>query len=184
MRKILYLIFFLSSFVLGQRADFFKEDITFRLDSLAIDVDGYYWFANRSDKTIESNIFYPFPNYSDEKIDSIRLYNLSDGRETSFAKEGENGISFFLNIPPFDTVIFQIGYRQKLIGDSAVYILRTTQGWGKPIAYAEFKLIVSNSFLIKQFIYPPDKTYKFEKYKIYYWKKENFMPVQDMIFYF
>lgn len=184
MVKTIYLFFLLNLFAFGQRADFYREDITFRLDSVSLDVEGYYWFANHSDKSVKSEIYYPFPNYSGENIDSIRLYNLSAGHKSTFIREGEHGISFILNISPFDTVLFQIGYRQKIIGDSAVYILRTTQGWGKPIDYAEYKLIVPSSFMIKQFVYPPDKTYEMEKYRIYYWKKEKFMPVQDMIFYF
>ncbi len=184
MKKFIYFFFLLSLSAFGQRADFYREDITFRLDSISLDVEGYYWFANHSDKAVNSDIYYPFPNYHSETIDSVRLYNISAGHKSSFMREGEHGISFILNIAPFDTVLFQIGYRQKIMVDSAVYILRTTQGWGKPIEFAEYKLIVLNTFLIKRFIYPPDKTYEMEKYKIYYWKKENFMPVQDMIFYF
>jgi hypothetical protein len=83
-----------------------------------------------------------------------------------------------------DTVLFQIGYRQKLNSDSAIYILKTTKGWGKPMDWAEYKLIVPDYMSIKKFSYSPDKTYKIEKNTIYYWKKLNFMPNEDMIFYF
>jgi hypothetical protein len=184
MRKIVCLLFFVCLPAFGQRADFFGEDITFRLDGFYLDVEGYYWFSNHSGKPIHSNIFYPFPNYSGEKIDSIRLYNLSAGWEPEFKREGEYGISFDLFIAPLDTVLFQVGYRQKLNGDSAVYILKTTQGWGKPIDHAEFKLIAPDSLIMKKFSYPPDKSYLIEKKKIYIWKMKNFMPVRDMIFYF
>ncbi|MFA4923678.1 MAG: hypothetical protein WC557_05750 [Ignavibacteriaceae bacterium] len=183
MKKSFYLFFLISLFAFGQRADFYREDITFRLDSVSLDVEGYYWFANHSDIAVKSDIYYPFPNYRGETIDSIRLYNISAGHKSTFIREGEQGISFILTITPFDTVLFQIGYRQKIIGDSAVYILRTTQGWGKPIDLAEYKLLVPDYFLIKKFSYEPDKSYKMEKFMIYYWKKENFMPAQDMIFY-
>ena len=184
MRNIFCVVFLICSTAFGQRADFFREDITFRLDSIHLNVEGYYWFANHSDKQVNSNIFYPFPNYHGEKIDSIRLYNISAGQETLYKLEGANGISFDLFIAPHDTALFRIGYRQKLFGDSAVYILRTTQGWGKPLVHAEYKLIVPASMKIKRFSYPPDKLYKIEKEKIYYWEMKNFMPVKDMIFYF
>lgn len=184
MKKILYLIILHCSFAFGQRADFFREDVTFRLDGVYLGVEGYYWFSNHSDKPVHSDIFYPFSNRSGEKIDSIRLYNISTGRKTGFTLEGGHGISFELFVEPWDTVLFQIGYRQKLKGDSAVYILKTTQGWGKPIHYAEFKLITPASFIIKRFAYQPDKLYEIEKQKIYYWNMENFMPDRDMIYYF
>lgn len=178
------MIFIFTSFTFGQRTDFFKEDLTFRLDSVHFDVDGYYWFANHSDKPISSEIFYPFPYYTGGKIDSVRLYNISAGQKTRFRMEGINGISFILHIAPLDTVLFQIGYRQKLNSDSAVYILKTTKGWGKPIDWAEYKLIVPDYLSIKIFSYPPDKSYKIDNNTIYYWKKLNFMPDEDMIFYF
>jgi hypothetical protein len=178
------MILFFTSFSFGQRADFFKEDLTFRLDSVYFDVDGFYWFANHSNKPVISNIFYPFPYNAGSEIDSVRLYDISAGQKPRYRKEDNNGISFVLHVAPLDTVLFQIGYRQKLNSDSVVYILKTTKGWGKPMNWAEYKLIVPDYITIKEFSYPPDKTYKIEKNKIYYWKKLNFMPNMDMVFHF
>jgi hypothetical protein len=179
-----YLPFLLCSCAYGQRADFFREDITFRLDGIHLDVEGYYWFSNNSDKSIATDLSYPFPNFSGEKIDSIRVYNISAGRKTGYNLDGTNGISFSLFIAPHDTALFQIGYRQKLGGDSAVYILRTTQGWGKPLNHAEYKLLVPDSLVIKDFSYPPVKSYEIQGERIYYWTMEYFMPARDMVFHF
>lgn len=180
----LFISFLLSSSSFAQRADFFREDITFSLNRTNLDVDGYYWFTNHSEKTVESEIFYPFANYSNEKIDSIRLFNISKGEKVRFTKDENKGIYFRLNIAPHDTLLFQIGYRQTLSADSAVYILKTTQGWGKPIDLAEYKLVVPSSLPIKKFTYEPDRSYKIENSTVYYWKKEKFMPKEDMIFFF
>ena len=177
-------MFLLNSFAFGQRADFFKEDITFRLNGHYFNIEGYYWFSNHSNETVDSEIYYPFPTYSGDQIDSIRVFNISSGRETSFNKEDNYGISFLLHLEPSDATLFQIKYRQVIEADSAVYILKTTHGWGKPLDSAEFKLITPDSLSIKKFAYPPDKLYEMDKLKVYYWKRENFMPVQDMIFYF
>jgi hypothetical protein len=182
MRKLFYLSLLITSIVSGQRADFFREDLTFRLDSISFDVDGYYWFVNNSSGFVNSEIFYPFPKHKENEIDSIRAFNLTTGKEAKYILE-ENGISFKLNIEPFDTVLFQIGYKQKLSCDSAVYILRTTKGWGKPLKLAEYKLVTPVTLPVKNFSYPPDKKYEIDKYCIFYWKKENFMPEMDMIFY-
>jgi hypothetical protein len=184
LKKIISIVLFISLTASGQRADFFKEDITFRLDKFYFDVEGYYWFANHSDKPVSSEIYYPFPVYKGGVVDSIRLYNISAGQKTRYSLEGNNGISFHLFIPPHDTVLFQIGYRQKISGDSAIYILKTTKGWGKPLVNAEYKLIAPDNLNIKKFTYPPDKLYNIEKEKIYYWKMENFMPDNDMKFNF
>lgn len=184
MKKIILLFIVVCPLLNGQRADFFKESITFYLDSIHFSVEGYYWFLNNSNKAVYSNIFYPFPNFSNEKIDSISVFNISVRQTTKFNKEGNGGISFDLFIEPYDTVLFQICYRQQLKSDSAIYILRTTEGWGKPLDSAEYNLIVPKSFVIKGFSYPPIKSYGILDKKIYVWKMENFMPRKDMIFYF
>ena len=184
MIKTFYLLITLCSFSFGQRASFFKEDITFRLDSNHLNVEGYYWFCNTSHTSIATEIFYPFPYTFGEIIDSIRIYNISMGQKHPYKLEGRNGISFYLYIAAHDTALFQIGYRQKLTKDSAVYILNTTQAWGKPLIHAEYKLLVPESFVIKHFSYPPNKSYEIQNEKIYYWEMNDFMPTRDMIFYF
>ncbi len=184
MKKYYLLLFILSSITFAQTTDFFKEDITFYMDSTYFSANGFYWFANNSGKPIQNNIFYPFPNNSNEKIDSIAVFNLSSERYINFIHEGKHGITFDMFIEPYDTVIFQIKYRQKLNSDSAVYILRTTQKWSKPLKYSEYKLIVSKSFKINKFSYTPLKSYEIQNKKIYFWKMKIFMPLKDMIFYF
>jgi hypothetical protein len=184
MKTTLFLLFNLCSLTYGQKADFFKEDITFRLDGFHMDVEGYYWFSNNSNNSIATDIFYPFPRSFGDTVDSIRIYNISAGQKHRYILEGTNGISFYLFIAPHDTAIFQIGYRQKLISDSAVYLLKTTQGWGKPLTHAEYKLLVPESLVIKYFSYPPIKSYKIHGEKIYYWEMNDFMPTRDMIFCF
>ena len=82
MKKALYFILIISTISFAQRADFIKEDITFRLDSLYLDVEGYYWFANNFDKAVINEIFYPFPDLPGGTIDSIRLFNITGGQST------------------------------------------------------------------------------------------------------
>ena len=184
MRRTILFLIFICPLLNGQRANFYKESITFYLDSIHFSVEGYYWFSNNSNKLIYTNIFYPFPNFSNEKVDSISVFNISTSMFTKFNKEGEGGISFNLFIEPYDTALFRICYRQQLKSDSAIYILRTTRGWGKPLDNAEYNLIVPQSFVIKGFSYPPTKSYDIVDKKIYVWKMKNFLPIQDMIFYF
>lgn len=184
MNNILNILLLFYSLSFGLKIDFFKEDITFRLDSDFFNIEGYYWFTNQSDNTLNKKIYYPFPYYAGSQIDSIQVYDISVGHEIIFWKEGNYGISFPLSIAFNDTALLQIKYRQKINSDSAVYILKTTQSWGKPLKNAEFKLITHESFLIKKFSYQPDRTFIMDNYKIYYWKRENFIPRLNMVFYF
>lgn len=184
MKKIYFLLLLLGSSSFGQRADFFKEDLTFRLDGVFLSVEGYYWFANHSDRSVNCDIFYPLPDYAGAQFDSIQVYNISAGNQKIFKKEGSSGISFLLHLASLDTGLIQIKYRQKLTADSAVYILTSTKSWGKPITRAEFKLITPGSLMMIKFSYPPDKSYVLENLRIYYWQKENFMPDQELIFHF
>lgn len=168
----------------GQQAEFCFEDITFNLDGNYFGVEGHYWFANNNKETIKAEIFYPFPNAKEEKIDSIKVIDISKLKEIRYRSEREQGISFPLVIKAKDTLLIKISYRQKLNSDSAVYILRSTRMWKKPLSKAEYKLIIPGSFQVETFSYAPDKLFNVESKKIYYWKKCNFMPNDDMVFHF
>lgn len=183
MHKLIYTLLFAYSIVFGQQINFFREDITFRLDGDYFRIEGFYWFSNRSDRAVTSEIYFPFPPHSGGRVDSIQIYDLTKGRET-WTREEEFGLAFIVHLEPADTSLFRIKYRQKLNSDSAVYILKTTKNWGKPLAVAEFKLIIPDSFVIKGFSYPPDQLYEIEKIKIYLWKREQFLPDRNMVFYF
>lgn len=170
--------------VSGQRMDFYREDITFRLDSTNFSVEGNYWFSNMSDEPVHNYIFYPLPESSKGRVDSFFVYNISGNKRIDFTLRGNEGISFHLNIEPRDTLLLQIYYRQRPVSNPAVYILKTTEAWGKSLDLAEYKLITPRSFTIKKFSYPPDKLYQIEELNVHYWRKENFMPQDDMVFYY
>lgn len=183
MSKLLYIFLLTCSFAFGQRINFHREDVTCRLDGEYLRVEGYYWFSNESNVAVRSEIYYPFPHDSGGLVDSMKVYNLTRGQETFIGVE-KFGLSFFVDIEPSDTSLFQIKYRQRLNSDSAVYILKTTKSWGKPLDVAEFKLMVPDSLKIKHFTYPPDQLYKIEKLCIYLWKRQCFMPDRNLVFYF
>jgi hypothetical protein len=168
----------------GQRADFVREDVTFHCDATALRVEGLYWFANRSGHPVRSELFYPFPELPGGTIDSIRVFSLSAGRRIDIRTGDRHGISFPLFLASFDTALLRIGYRQTCHGDSAVYLLTTTQTWRKSLDRAEFKLVVPESVVMERFSYEPQKTYHIGREKIYYWEMTGFMPEKDMIFHF
>jgi hypothetical protein len=183
--KIVIFLVVLSSCILSQDLNFIREDITFNLDTACFKVEGFYWFHNSSSEETGQLIYYPFP-VSDKKgiIDSVDVIDITASIRRNIVDLTDNGFYFFVSLPPQDTGLYRITYRQKLYADSAVYILRSTASWGKPLESAEFKLIVNNPELVKSFSYSPDTTYNIEDKIIYYWKRDNFMPEKDMVFHF
>ncbi len=183
MRSIIILLFLMSPAVFSQDLSFFKEDINFTLDMNYFTVDGYYWFANQSEKPSESTIYYPFSNGT-EKIDSIEVYNISQNTIPKILNRSKDGFTFLLKIAGGDTAVYHIKYIQTIVSDSVKYILTSTQRWNKALDNAEYKLIVANNLKLSGFSYEPDKIYEIEGKKIYFWKRSNFMPAYDMIFHF
>jgi hypothetical protein len=183
LKKFLFVILFASA-VMGQAIDFTREDLTFRLEEKSFSVDGFYWFVNKSDSSAKTRIIYPFPNASIEPVDEILVENVSIPKAVAFHKQGNEGITFYINTNPKDTTLIHIKYRQSVKGDSAVYILTSTSLWNKPLENAEYKMICPGGIKVQSFSYPPDKVYQVESNTIFYWKKNNFMPVKDMVFHF
>ena len=184
MLRSIYSILLVCTSLAGQQISFDKEHITFYLDSEYLKVVGNYWFSNQTNEFVESDIYYPFPHSAGKAIDSIAVFDLSKINELPFQREDKYGISFYLVTEPLDTVICQIKYRQALNSDSAVYILESTKSWNRPLSSADFKLVIPDSMNIKKFSYLPDQSYEIDKFKIYVWKRKNFLPEQNMIFHF
>lgn len=175
----------LASRAVGQEVNFFKEDITFRLTTEFFYVDGTYWFSNPSNRKAEELIYYPIPVAGkNNPVDSIDFFDITQGVQPQISKRKEAGFNFILAIAAHDTALYHIAYRQKLNGDSAMYILRTTQAWNRPLEYAEYRLMIGDSIDVTGFSYDPDKVYTIEGNKIYLWKRVDFMPEKDFVIHF
>jgi hypothetical protein len=185
MRLILILHLLCSSFVIGQEIRFFREDITFQIAHESFFVDGYYWFSNPSNTNVEKLIFFPFATSDkNEIVDSVELFNITKGAVQNILNRNNTGFYFVLNMMQGDTVIMRIQYRQKIVSDSVLYVLRSTQYWQRPIESAEYKLRIGKLMNITKISIIPDKVYTIEDENIYYWKRNNFMPQTDFIFHF
>lgn len=164
---------------------FFKEDITFTLNSGNFIVDGYYWFSNESNKELEKMIFYPFGcTDSSEAVDSVTVFNMTNGVAQNILQKNENGLFFVVFLSVGDTTIYHITYRQSLTSDSVRYFLRSTQQWGKPLESAQYKLVVHNPVIVTKYSYEPDTLYTIQGDKIYYWNRRKFLPEADLVFHY
>jgi hypothetical protein len=81
-------------------------------------------------------------------------------------------------LPAKDSVDIHIYYRQKS-ATSNKYILTSTQSWSKPLEKAIYTLTVDDDIKIKHFSYNPDDVQMINKRKVYFWKKQDFMPETD-----
>ena len=158
------------------QVSFFEEYIDFSIDKQHFTINGIYSFCNYSDREINQPILFPFADDVLE-IDSIRVVNLKTSSNVAFTKSGKY-ISFVLKIMPKDTVDLNIYYRQKTVSSNK-YIITSTKAWGKPLEKAFYSLTVDKGINIKSFSYQPDSFKK--KKRIYFWKKDNFMPDEDFI---
>ncbi len=185
MKTVAIVLVLLSSQAFCQEITFTNENITFRLTSTHFYVDAFYWFVNVSDHDATSLIYYPVPiTNENDVVDSLDIFNITEGTQPKISNKTNSGFSFILSVRRKDTVVCHIAYRQRVVGDSARYILRSTQAWGRALEFAEYKLIVGSSIVMTGFSYKPDKIYGIDGKSIYLWKRSHFMPDRDMVFHF
>ncbi len=176
-RRLLFLIGILSAVgTKAQGLEFYREDLSFRLEQSHFIVDGLYFFCNVSNTPIESNIFYPFPIDSIYgEIDSILVEGVNS--ESLAFIRNKKGIYFKCNINEYGKNTIRIKYRQELLANKAEYILTTTKFWNKPFEIVNYRLTVAKELKIASISYPPDSI----SGQTYLWQKRDFMPTKDMI---
>lgn len=185
LKYTLFLFFLLLSClsVHSQRLDFFREDLSFQLDSTHFTVSGQYYFRNNSLSQQRSLISYPLPRLADGPLfDTIMV--LSEENLAIPFQLHDTLISFEIMMQPGSEQTITIIYSQRHNGNYAKYILTTTKYWGKPLQLAEFKLVVPPYINIQTCFEPPDKISEFEGTSIYHWTRQNFMPANDFEIWF
>lgn len=185
MKTLAMFFVLLNSQAFCQELAFTNENIKFRLTRTYFYVDGTYWFVNLSDHETTRLIYYPLPTIDQsDTIDSVDIFNITEGTRPEISSKTKSGFSFILSLRNHDSVIYHIAYRQKVSGDSAVYILRSTQAWNQPLKSAEYMLHVDDAIDVTTFSYDPDKTYDIAGRRYYLWKRDDFMPAKDFVVHF
>lgn len=169
----------------AQDVEFYREDINFKISQSHFTVDGKYHFCNISTDSIRIPIFYPFPLdslYGD--VDNIRVVNLGTGEDVEFASSSPRGIHFSIVLAPLEITAYRIAYRQKIIAGRAEYILTTTRHWDKPFEIVKYSLTIPIDIKLDSCSYQPDSIFVSTAEKQYFWKKRNFLPQKNMLFWF
>jgi hypothetical protein len=178
----LFLLVYISLFC--KDIDFFREDLSFELKDGFFYVQGKYYFRNNTGNEIKTLLFYPIPQDSlYGKADNFFATCEKDSTD-KLTKANEKGFFFVVEIPPNSEQIYNIGYRQQMLGNKAEYILTTTQGWGKSFETANYLLSFPANVKLDSLSYMPDSlNLKNNSYHFFY-HKQDFMPDKNFIIQF
>jgi len=179
---ILLFIIHYSFFPLrSQDVSFYKENITMKLEHDYFYVTGDYFLKTTGDRSVV--LVYPFPVDSlYGEVDTIVVYNVTEDQPVEILERRKSGVVFKANFEETNEIHLLISYRQKLLGKTAEYILKTTASWKKPLEQADYQLIVPVEMEITRFSIPPDNLIESGKERVYYWFKKNYMPSDNMVF--
>jgi hypothetical protein len=189
--NIVLLVIILTPFCWGQKSDtlkapvdFFKEQITLKIDDSTCYISGVYYFRNNRDYTGTFPVAFPF------YIDSLTLYpdtmaayfidNL-DTLPISTRRNIKGGLAV-LNIPVKSREItcWHLDYKQRIKSSRAVYIITSTASWGKPLEDATYEFIVPANYKNIVTWPEPDTIINQDSYFEYISHKTDFMPRHDM----
>ena len=174
MNKFILFFFLLVTLYISaqKRLDFIEEKIDFKIDSERFYVNGIYYFINHSDTTIRQAILFPVQKESDSVVVK-RVYNLTYNENIHFSYLN-HAISFRFSMLPNDTLKINIAYSQKTDKEN-IYILETTQAWGKPLEQADYALTFDDSVTIEKLSLKPDTLIG----NVYYWSMKEFFPNEN-----
>jgi hypothetical protein len=176
--SLLYLFAFCVS---GQGFRFYKENITMKIEKDYFHVTGIYYL--KSDGNKSEVLVYPYPVDSlYGTVDSICIYSMTSNTIIKPNKTDRDKTVFTLGFGHNPDQDIQISYRQKLLGNRAEYILKSTIGWREPLDQANYQLIVQSGMLITRFSIPPQDSIVTGQERVYLWKKHDYMPSENLIF--
>lgn len=162
----------------AQNLEFYREDLTFTLCSDSLRVEGDYYFRNTGALPIQRALFYPFPSDAGK----VTRYSCTDiGSHSLCAPASQNGFNFTLSIAAVDSFICHMAYTQLYSADSMRYILTSTQTWGQALEEGNYVLYTTLPGVKTS--YPADSCTKDNGQYVFRWRRTNFLPRQDFIFY-
>jgi len=167
--------------VSGQDFNFYKENITMKIEEGYFHVNGIYYLKNESRKV--KTLVYPFPvDPLYGKVDSFYIINLKTNEIIEPLQTDVSNAVFKIDFSNHNELAIQVSYRQELLSSRAEYILESTIAWKKPLDQANYQLIVPNSIERVTFSIPPGDSSVYEDERLYFWEEFNYMPTGNLIF--
>jgi|GEM_PF-2114195 len=160
---------------------FVSETVRLEIDAAEFSVEGTYFFTGGTNHT-DFPVFYPFP--ADAGLGPAELVGAwirtnRGAEEPLGALVFRDGLRFRLPFSTADSCSVRVRYRQASPERRAVYILRSTQAWGRPLERAEFVAVCTQAATDPVFNYPfrasapSPGTYTFEA--------SPFLPEEDLV---
>jgi len=176
MSRLIILLLFVTPVNLfaQQNLQFIGEKIDFAINKERFFINGIYYFSNSSETEIKQTILFPFSKGADSLMVK-RVFNLTYSENLSF-QHLNGSIAFKILVLSKDTVKVNIAYSQKTESEN-VYVLESTQTWGKALKIADYSLEFEPSVQIDSLSLTPDSLIN----NIYYWKRQDFYPNDNFI---
>jgi hypothetical protein len=185
-RIVLMLPVFLGFLTNGQVVTFYRENMTFQLDSAHMEVTGDICFRNNSNEPVDKSFFFPVSCHGQSiKVDSISVFDISKNSYIKPAKKNLAGILFTMNFSPKEEKKLKIHYFQDHDGRTTGYIVTKIKYWNAPLAQGNYKLIVNYpKFVIDSTTFKPNSTAIIDGKTTLIWNKSNFIPDKELCIYF
>ena len=165
----------------AQSLNFYQEKIEMKVRGESCVLIGTYFFRNESAVATDQSLYYPFiVNDTLPMPDSVEVKDVNANRPLAYTPAAR-GICFQIRIPPRDIGIYQVSYLQQTRFNTMEYILTTTAAWNRPLGVAEYEVSIPHSYLLTHLSIPADTVERQSDVSIYYIRKENFMPVANLI---
>lgn len=200
-RFIFSLVFPLFLSLHAQPLQFARERIEVEVLGEACVLTGTYYFcetgpAARQPLSVERpdsanfpfniTLYYPFVVTPELPFpDSIQVTDLRSGRPVQFTQSAR-GVYFPVSVPPQDTAIYRVRYRQKTPSAKMEYILTSTQKWNRPLQSADFIIRIPQQYQLISLspafdrAAPGSTGEKNAPGMIYFIHRENFMPQSNL----
>ena len=184
MKIFFFLFYFLISitWIQSQPIDFFREEITFELDSIYFIVNADFYFRNTTDKVLTPMVTLPVARINYQKqIDTILVFLQENLVQPLPVQVKDTLARFSIELPPGQDKLIKVIYQQRHNGHTAKYILTTTWYWKKPLEVASYTLVCPAYVNMEKFSIPPDKISNFNRTTLFYWNRTNYMPETDLL---
>lgn len=173
---VLFFTTYITFAIEQTKLKFYQEEITVNCYENEIEVWATYHLNNASDSFLNAKIACPFP------VDKLHSYPHDIFVEGyNYRTYNDSTIYWRMDFEPYEKKDVVVRYKQKIKGNSARYILLTTQKWNEPFEQVEYFINLPANWSNIELSYPYDKVEIIDGIKHYYIKKRNFMPEKDLI---
>ena len=162
--------------------DFFKEEITLKVDDSTASISGLYYFRNNGDFSGEFPVQFPF--YIDSLSlfpNSFKAYVIISGDTTLlWTRRVKDTIVLRVPIMTRGVTSWHLDYNQRILDSRAVYIITSTASWGKPLEEAAYRFVAPADFKSVETWPEADTIWVKDDYRVYISRKTDFMPDRNM----